>query len=271
MKKVFIVGIGWLGEYIAEYLQQKDFLVSGSVRNAEKAEALEGKYEKVYSFDVSNSDYYDSIPFQEYDFFVVAIPPNRLSVSYADSVFALIKQIQLINPNARFLYTSSTSVYSSGEKEVDESTPPNPKTDSAIEILKLESLFLASATHSTTIVRLGGLCGGNRHPVRVLSAKKELGKPNAVVNLIHQEDICRFVNYVIENQHINGIYNLCSAQHPERRSYYEWSAKQLGLPIPSFKKENLKDKTVICKAITKLNFKLKYSSPYDYPELKTDD
>lgn len=98
------------------------------------------------------------------------LPPSSLN-HYADT---LKKWIQLAEQSKvqHIIFTSSTSVYGDQARICDETTPPDPQTESARQILTIEQALLESAVPHIDILRLGGLYSADRHPVTKLVQKK---------------------------------------------------------------------------------------------------
>lgn len=97
------------------------------------------------------------------------LPPSSLN-HYADT---LKKWIQLAEQSKvqHIIFTSSTSVYGDQARICDETTPPDPQTESARQILTIEQALLESAVPHIDILRLGGLYSADRHPVTKLVQK----------------------------------------------------------------------------------------------------
>jgi len=272
MKKVCVIGLGWLGEQIGDYLNKQGYFVSGTTTRQEKLEHLNVKYNTAFKLDITKEKSGNNALLGEYDYYILTIPPALNVLDYSKRMSDLISYISTLNSSAKFIYTSSTSVYGANTGEVDEDSTLNPQKSSVNEIVELESFLQKYYSADAIILRLGGLCGFNRHPSISLSGKENIKKPRAGVNLVHAEDVCRFIHFIINNGFKSGVFNFCSSEHPEKRLYYQWAASRLNVPKPLFdENDNLKDKTVICKAILNLDFKLEYDSPYDYPELQLNE
>jgi nucleoside-diphosphate-sugar epimerase len=83
------------------------------------------------------------------------------------------------------------------------------------------------------ILRLAGLIGANRHPVKYLSGRT-IENGNMRVNLINRKDVINAIIHVIEKDHWNDIFNLCSPEHPSKADYYNAEARKQGIPAPTF-------------------------------------
>ena len=68
----------------------------------------------------------------------------------------------------------------------------------------------------------------------MLSGRANVAKPNAVVNLIHQEDCIAIICKIIETNTYGITLNAVNPSHPSRKAYYFAKAKEYNLPEPLF-------------------------------------
>ncbi len=113
------------------------------------------------------------------------LPPSSLN-HYADT---LKKWIQLAErcKVQHIIFTGSTSVYGDQARVCDETTPPDPQTESARQILAVEQALLESAVSHIDILRLGGLYSADRHPVTKLVQKTRIQGGKQPVNILHKD------------------------------------------------------------------------------------
>ncbi len=236
--QISILGCGWLGLPLAEALV-KIHTVKGSVTTTAKLPVLKEKGVLPFQVDLNNPDA-DAITgfLHGSEVLVVAIPPKvraEGAISYPDKLKALVPYIVQAGIK-KVLFTSSISVYGENETvpEVDELTEPNPQTESGKQVLASERVLQSCNDFSTTIVRLGGLVGGERHPVYHLSGRDNIENPHAPVNLINREECVEILSKIIERNVWGEVF---TAVHPEtrtRQEYYTGVAKDLGLTAPKF-------------------------------------
>lgn len=260
MKRVCIVGIGWLGEELAVALKKLGHHVIGTTTSASKVEVLERKIDSVKVFNLNNVD----VNFLTgCDVLIYTIPPSS-SDKYAEISNSFLGKVLEINPHVTIIYTSSTSVYGNEEREVNEDSLINPSSASAKKIAKIEE-FIQNRFKKYAIFRLAGLVGGKRHPVKYLAGRSGVSKPLVPVNLLHRQDAVGAILHVL-NCFTSGVYNLCSENHPLKKSFYNTIAKQYQMKAIKFDIHDFsKDKVVTCNTIKKSGFEFKYTSPYDFP------
>ena len=220
-KNCVIIGCGWLGQPLGVEITKLGFTVFGGTRNAEKINPLSQKgingfvidfNEKEISLDLSSEQ------IQTTSVVVFSIPPTGFS-NYGESILTIAK---LFPQEAHLLFTSSTGVYKEANEIVDE----NSALDENHSVAKAEILLLNNFKERLTILRLAGLIGENRHPVKYFLNKQEIPNGLAPVNLIQLTDVIQAFLTIIQEKKVNQIYNICSPQHPTRMNYYGEIAKQ---------------------------------------------
>lgn len=265
MSRVCIIGMGWLGLQLAQRLKAESYEVLGTVSSKEKLDHIKADFESVFVFNLNDYQDDELLQFNKVDYFILTIPPSA-SANYAENMKRMITKLLNSAPTAKLIYTSSSSVYGSKPRTVTEDSETLPETNNAKEIVKIEQHLIHQFESRSSILRLGGLVGKNRHPIKYLSGRSSLKKGKAPVNLVHADDICDLILQLLENEQNSGIFNLCCTDHPTKETYYTWAAKQFQLPLPKFNTfDNQLDKIVSSDAIKKINFEMNYKSPYDFP------
>jgi nucleoside-diphosphate-sugar epimerase len=93
---------------------------------------------------------------------------------------------------------------------------------------KLEKLV----GHRLTILRLAGLIGENRHPVKYFIQKNLIPNCNAPVNLVCQKDVINVIDLILEKQLFGKTYNIVNPSHPLKKDYYLNAAHELCNSLP---------------------------------------
>lgn len=259
MRRICIVGLGWLGEQLAVELKRLGYYTLGTTTSQDKVYGLKKKVDQLMVFNLTDIACNELVQF---DVLIYTVPPSAAE-NYSSLSRAFFVKVLKANPKVQIIYTSSTSVYGNEERLVNEQSTIAPNSTSARIIAKVENIIQQLFSHYT-IIRFGGLVGGKRHPVKFLSGKEGVSKPLVPINLLHREDAILAIAFLLrENAH--GIYNLCSEHHPLKNLFYNTVAKQFGLSAIEFvKSDNTRDKVVTCNAIKNRGFEFKYTSPYDF-------
>jgi nucleoside-diphosphate-sugar epimerase len=238
---ISILGCGWLGFPLAQYLIDQGHNIKGSTASPEKLEFLEKNGVQPFliklSPELENAD--DVQEFWNSDVLVLNIPPGRKRDNVIDFHTAQIHSINkaVTDSSIRFVvFVSSTSVYPKFPGIVTEADaiPGKAGRQSGNAILKAEKILSENDSFETTIVRFGGLIGGERHPVKYLAGQKNLKRANAPVNLIHRDDCIKIITQIIENNITVEIFNAVSDEHSTRKQYYTKAAEAKGLKLPQF-------------------------------------
>jgi nucleoside-diphosphate-sugar epimerase len=207
-KQIGIIGLGWLGSSLAQSLNQHHYQVWGT--NRKKTNAINS-----YHFDFHTPE-----PLPPCDVLILNTPPllDLAPPDYVEIVSGLKFQ--------SLIFISSTSVFGASQGEVQESTPPLPDTFGGKWLVEVEEKL---RQFDSTVIRPGGLIGKNRHPARYLSGKM-LADPEAVVNLIHLDDLIQIILKMIVAP--LPLIHAVSPFHPTRWEYYKTWAQKLDLPLP---------------------------------------
>jgi nucleoside-diphosphate-sugar epimerase len=232
--RVSIVGLGWLGEPLADYLLLNGFEVKGSTTTSEKASRLEKKGIKACPFFLNpdpEGDGWQSLFVT--DILVINIPPQSRSVT-GNFYWQQIESLrQLVNKAEipQVVFVSATSVYPDLNQDASELDGLTLENTGNRTLLKAENLLWENRTFDLTVIRLGGLLGDDRIPGLYVSNKKDV-VGHAPVNYIYREDAVRMLHWIIKKGLWNQIYNGVAPYHPARREVYEKNAEMLGFPPP---------------------------------------
>lgn len=205
---------------------------------------------------------------------LITVPPStfhrggRSSTTKPDGRYAeSLRRAIAGAPNLRgLIYTSSTSVYGNGGGHLDEDAPVRPYTTSAQMVVQVERTLRAEWGDRLTVLRLGGLVGGQRDPARYFAARQDAPDPDSPVNLVHREDVVGAIVAVLAQQAWGKVYNIVAPEHPTRQSHYTFRAEQMGLEPPQFAREGKIGKLVSGKRIvTELDFEYQHPDPRHFP------
>lgn len=240
--QISILGCGWLGLPLAERLLTEGHTVKGSVTSPEKIEVLQSKGIRPYIIDL-NEISADAVTdfLRDAEVLIIAIPPKARQssgLSYPEKLEALLPFIVKAGIK-KVLFTSSTSVYADAADipVITVNTPPNPDTESGKQVLAAEQVLQSCSDFSTTILRLGGLIGGDRHPVNHLAGRVDIPNPDAPVNLADRDMIIQVILQIIKNAAFGNVFLVVNPEHPARKAYYTAEAEKRGLPLPEFSED----------------------------------
>lgn len=245
MKKISILGCGWLGFPLAKKLLNNHFLVDGSTTSLSKINLLQNAGINAFQINLLEDKIEGEIEnfLANTDILIIDIPPKLRGDAKENFVAKIQNLVPFIEKASvkKVIFISSTSVYSDTYliENSTEDSALNPNTESGKQLLETENLLLKNKKFKTIIIRFGGLIGEDRNPVKFLSGKKNIENPDAPVNLIHQEDCISIIETLIlinenNNQVWNEIYNAVYPFHPSRKEYYTEKAIEQNLEEPQF-------------------------------------
>ena len=261
MKKISILGCGWLGLPLAKALLKNDYLVNGSTTSAEKLDVLKNTGIAPFLIVLSENKTTENLTnfLENSEILIIDVPPKLRGSGTENFVSKIRNVIPFIEKSSvrKVLFISSTSVYNDDDASVTEETIPKPDTESGKQLLATELLLLSNSNFKTTALRFGGLIGDDRHPIHFLAGRENLDNPDAPINLIHQEDCIGIILKIIENGAWNETFNAVAPFHPSREMYYSQKALDLDLALPKFNHKNPSiGKTILS---TKIETVLKYT------------
>ncbi|PCI32968.1 MAG: NAD(P)-dependent oxidoreductase [Flavobacteriaceae bacterium] len=248
-KTISILGCGWLGLPLAQYLISKHYKVNGATRSENKNELLISH--GIKPFNINTSDLNNTITgFLQSDILICAIPSKDLH-----AFKNLIHEIEK-SPLKKVIFISSTSVYPANNKTITELDNTNDGP-----LAQIEKLFLSNTNLNTTILRFGGLIGPNRNPGNFFKTGRKLKAPNHPVNMIHLEDCIHIIERTIQYKNRNNVLNACADTHPTKREFYGRMTQLAQQKTPQFDNSSTSSFKIISnnKLKNQLNYTFIYS------------
>jgi len=219
MKTILIFGAGWLGKAVVQELASMKRNVIVATRKPEQQKSTSNiEYRKIDFHKISGAVEFNVPITQKIDEVLVMLPPSQM-VNYEQTIDSICKEFPLVD---HFVFTSSTGVYEDHSGLVNE----NSTLKKAHSVVLAESRIQLKFPNKSTILRLAGLIGNDRHPVRYFLEKTIVLNGNTPVNLIHRKDIINALTILLENPN-PGIYNLCYPAHPTKGEYYGEIARKI--------------------------------------------
>lgn len=242
LKRISILGCGWLGFPLAKSLISSGYKVKGSVRRKSKFKTLTATSIQPYLLELEGEIIKGDLNgfLDDTSILIISIPPGlrkNPSESFVGKIASLLPYIEK-SDTKYVLFISSTSVYSNDNSTVTEETILAPSSESGKQLLQVENMLHNNTSFQTTILRFGGLIGPDRHPVEILSGRKELRNPDAPVNLIHLDDCIGIISGIIEQEKWGEVFNGVAPFHPTREEYYNGIARSKNIPLPVFNHTN---------------------------------
>lgn len=227
-KTISILGCGWLGEPLADYLMEKDWQVKGATTSGTKLWNLKMKGIEAYQIKLGEITLPDALSdFLKSEYLVVNIPPNK-GMREGELYLPFIKAVKK-SPVKKVILISTTSVYPNHQGEVSEGM-----ADTTKPLVGIEQVFLDSEGFETTVVRFGGLIGYDRQPCRFIKSARKVSGPDTPVNMIHRDDCIGIIDIILEKEAWGEIYNGVADTHPTKRDFYTAACKAMDEEAPQF-------------------------------------
>jgi nucleoside-diphosphate-sugar epimerase len=235
MPRALIAGCGYLGRALADLLAANDWDVEGWTISAESAQQLLDRGIRARSVDISDEK---DVAAHNADFDVVVHCASTRGGDvglYRHVYFDGTQNLRNHFGGAKFLFTSSTSVYAQINGEiVTEQSPAQPKHETGKILRQAEDLVLAK---NGVVVRLGGIYG----PGRSALLKKFLSgdtvadlSQDRFVNQIHRDDAAMGMCLLLKLATAAGeIYNVVDDRPILLSECYLWLAAKLQRPLAS--------------------------------------
>jgi len=272
MKKVSIIGLGWLGEAAGLLLQKQGYRVIGSSTRPEKVELLRKKGLDAIHFaldpDPKGTGYsrlFDS------EILVVTLPPRSRQGDgelYLQQL-ASLRDLAAHSAVKQVIFISSTGIYPNESKAVpytEEEQVSESNAGNAI-LYRAEVLMGTSSTYDLTVLRMGGLMGEDRIPGTYFSGKEQV-VGHTRVNFIHQVDAAGMIAWVINQGLWNQTFNGVAPEHPLRREVYLYNANVLGIPLPASFQDAADEeggRLISSEKIVSTGFTFEFPDPLTFP------
>lgn len=264
ISSVLIVGCGWVGKKLGQNLSKKGFKVYGTTRSEQNFSEIKGHDIIPIQLELPIGKI-QNIELPQVDSVVISVSPGR--GENRDEYTKNIRQLAKLwkDTNTQVIMYSSTGVYGNAKGLIDENhTKPDPVSENVICAAEGE---LCKTMNDAVILRLGGLYGEDRHPVKYLAGREDIKNGEAPVNLVHREDVIEVTELMIRKEIRSQIYNVCSPTHPSKENIYSTIANRLGMDEPDFLTGGANDKKISSeKLIRDLEYEFIHPDPMKYPD-----
>lgn len=236
-KTVSILGCGWLGLPLAEFLITKGYSVKGSTTSPGKLNTLTSRKIKSFLIELNPDIHGDNIQdFFRSEILVINIPPGggeHKMTYHKNQIESVLDEVKNSTVN-RIIFISSTSVYGNENREITEKDELHPEKESGKALKIVEEMLFADTSFDKTIIRFAGLIDDDRNPVKFFAGRNNIPGGNIPVNLIHRKDCINIIYQILTHNVWDEIFNACSDLHPAKREFYTAAARKFNMPEPEF-------------------------------------
>ncbi|WP_417429400.1 NAD(P)-binding domain-containing protein [Halpernia sp.] len=254
MKKLGIIGCGWLGKKIAKKVSGsfEIFTTTTSKEKLNELKTLNFNPHLILFSDQQISNYQQI--FDNQDIIIITVPfSQRTPISTLKIRFQNI--INFIGDfKGQLFLCSSTGIYPQIEEIITEnSVSENLLNQSIFSIEKL----MQENYPQLNILRFGGLMGDDRIFSKYYQ-NKEIAEPHQVVNHTHFEDICKVFLDLIKLNINCETFNFVSPNHPSKIEVYNCQTKNNCEKIDD---QKFGKRISSVKIIERLNYKFIHPNP----------
>jgi nucleoside-diphosphate-sugar epimerase len=232
--QVFVFGLGYTGLAFARALREAGVAVGGTVRSADKAEALRSEGIKALVFDGSTRSTAVAAALADATHVVVTISQGQ----GGDPVLAAHGDDLAAAPRLAWVgYLSTVGVYGDhGGAWIDEETPPDPRIARAAARIAAEDAWQrlgADRGVPVGIFRLAGIYGPGRNPFVKLAegSAHRIVKPGQVFNRIHVADIAATLRAAMARP-ADRTYNVADDEPAPPQDVIAHAAELMGVAPP---------------------------------------
>ena len=242
VKRVLVVGCGFVGEAAADLFHARGWAVVGWTHSPESAARLSAeKPYPVSACDITNAESVRAAARElpgggKMDVVVDCVSSGRGGgvEQYRRVYFDGARHLTAAVPASRFVYTGSTSVYAQVDGEaVDEASPALPDRGTGRVLLETEAVILAAP--GGVVARLAGIYG----PGRSVLLKKFLageatveGEGGRWLNQIQRDDAAGALYRLAQPDAPPGVYNVADGTPLTQAELYRGLAEQFGRAMP---------------------------------------
>lgn len=254
MKRVGIIGLGWLGARVAASLSDQ-YEIYATTTTVEKAEELNTR--GIQAIVAGFPDYQLNEPYSRWkamenlDVLIITIPISEKSCCVS-SLYNRIQNLSSFigNFKGQMFLMSSTGVYPDTDKEFTEIDVP-------VEKISGERM-VKNKYPQVNILRLGGLMGDNR-----LLKNYNVSNLDFAVNHIHYKDIAGILLKMIEKGTEGGVFNVTAPFHPAK---FQVINAQKNIEKGEELEEVKGKKVLSSKLVSELGYVFQYPDPRTFHE-----
>jgi len=230
--KLLIVGLGHLAKFICDEKDADSYNIFGTYRDLKKVESFDVTK---FHFDSSDSMTLDNLPL-DIDIVLFNMP-------MIDGYSKIIQELdERFSNQTSFVFISSTSVYGVGQ--ITEESQQLGVAKNSAKLIELESLIKSKPKRGYLIIRPGGLIDSQRNPANFLSKKEKVLEANQLINLVHTQDVARFIWHCLEGNIWNEEFNLVSDNHSTKKAFYSGEIRRLNLRHPEWMNSNITERII---------------------------
>ncbi len=261
---ISVLGGGWLGLPLAQYLQAQGYEMGVSRTTAAGVLKTIQLGLNTFMIELAAATPLSDNAFWHAPTLLITVPPQR-GKSEGEQLAQFERLIERARASGvrQVLYISSTSVYADDEQLATEHVAPAPTKPGGILVYQLERLLQQEAAFRTTVLRFGGLIGYDRLPDSAVAIQRRSRAIDTPMNVIHRDDCVGIIHEIVRQQAWGEVFNACADAHPTRRDYYAAAARAQGFTLPDLGPVQPQPYKIVSseKLKARLNYKFLFPNP----------
>ena len=230
---ISVLGGGWLGLPLAQYLQARGYELCVSRTSAAGASEVSRLGLNAFAIELAAATALPDSAFWHAPTLLITVPPQPGKPEDEQlAQFGRLIERARASGVRQVLYISSTSVYSDNEQLATEDVAPTPTKPGGMVVYQLEQLLQREPAFCTTVLRFGGLIGYDRLPDNAAAIERRRRAIDTPMNVIHRDDCVRIIYEIVRQQAWGEVFNACADAHPTRRAYYAAAARARDFTLP---------------------------------------
>jgi len=266
VKTVTVIGGGWLGKPLSQYLMSIGYQVFTSKTSQQGAQELveQGLHGFACNLADGSEALVEHLQNNPSDIVIGCFPPGfrrgggQDYVEHWQNLIDSAKQTQV----RRVVMVSSTTVYPSLAKDMREedaslslATSSALFSDNAITMLTAEQCLIDSGLEYA-VVRCSGLVGPDRHPSRFAARLKQVSD-QAPANMIELKDAIGTVSYMALYKE-NCVVNATTPNTVSKAEFYQAAMESVGANDPMPPVVHQADKRILADKIVSLGYRFHF-------------
>ena len=227
--RLFVFGLGYSVLRFIDRHAARFTAISGTVRTAQKQEALRAARCTPLLFGGDHADPAIADHIARADMLLVSVPPG----ASGDPVLGAFGPQIAASALRRIVYLSTIGVYADHGGDWIDETAAMSGDGRRQQRIEAEAAWLAVPGERTSVLRLAGIYGPGRNALRNLRAgtARRIVKPGQVFNRIHVEDIARAIDAAFAYER-TGIWNVCDDDPGPPQDVIAYAATLMGIAPP---------------------------------------
>lgn len=244
--RALVLGYGYVGRPLCALLHAAGWQVDAATRNPTDADRATAALSAVRLLAANVTDL-GSFPHPQQPYHAVL---NVISSKgggesifrsvYLDGTRHILHWIDTCSPGARYVHTSSTSVYGQNDgRLVDESSLTQPASATSRILVEVENLISHWASHhppgAAICARSAGIYGPDRGHLfqQFLRGEARIhGDGSRWLNMIHLDDLTHALLLLATHPEAVGTYNIADDEPVTELDFFTWLATRLQRPLP---------------------------------------